>query len=125
MVAPDDYYCDHFGKSFYDAGNQLSSTQNASYVRIDETIASSAAALKTWFTANPTTCYYILVSPTDTKITDINLINELSALNTAKSYLDTTHFLTTATGANLPIILDLEAYTKSLNGILGYIGDNS
>lgn len=58
--------------------------------------------------------YYILATPTNTKITDDTLIGQLETLLGAKSYLDQTNFLTTATGTNLPVILDIDAYRKSL-----------
>ena len=58
--------------------------------------------------------YYVLVSPADTKITDNTLIGQLNSLAGASSYLDGTTFITTATGTNLPVILDIVAYRNSL-----------
>jgi len=58
--------------------------------------------------------YYIVSTSTDTKITNTTLIGQLNALAGASSYLDTTTFIATATGTNLPVILDIDAYRKSL-----------
>lgn len=58
--------------------------------------------------------YYVLSTTTDTKITDSTLVGQLNALASASSYLDTTTFIATATGTNLPVILDIDAYRKSL-----------
>ena len=82
---------------------------------------SSVANWKTWLSSNNLIIYAPLATPTDTKITDSTLIGQLEALYNAKTYLGTTSFLTTATGTNLPVILDIEAYRKSLAGMLGAI----
>ena len=81
----------------------------------------SLAAFETWLSSNNVTAYYALATATNTKITDNNLIGQLNALASANAYLDTTHFLTTATGTNLPVILDIVAYKKSLDGVINSI----
>ena len=98
---------------------------NVSYgVSLRSTVASGVAfrdkdcadldAFKTWLNSNNTSVYYALATPTGTKITDNTLIGQLNALAGASSYLDTTTFIATATGTNLPVILDIDAYRKSL-----------
>lgn len=79
------------------------------------------AGFKTWLASHNTIVYYQLATPTDTKITDNSLIGQLNTLASANAYLDTTHFLTTATGTNLPVILDIVAYKKSLDGVINSI----
>lgn len=64
--------------------------------------------------------YYVNVIPqVDTKITDTTLISELNALRNALSYEEQTDFEVTA--SNLPAILNVAAYKKSLKGVLGAI----
>lgn len=65
--------------------------------------------------------YYALATPTDTQITDTGLVEELEILSQARTYLDTTHFLTTTIGANLPVILNIKAAKKSLDGVISLI----
>lgn len=67
--------------------------------------------------------YYALAIPTDTKITDAGLIAQLDAIGSAKTYSDTTNIVVRATGTNLPVVLEVAAYTNSLAGIVGYLGD--
>lgn len=69
---------------------------------------------RTWLSNNNTLFYYVLATPTDTKITDSTLVGQLNALAGASSYLGATTFTTAATGTNLPVILDIDAYRKSL-----------
>ena len=93
------------------------------YFRINRSrpSADTTAGFTSWLSTNTPTLYYRLATPTDTKITDSTLIGQLDALYNAKTYLGTTAFLTTATGTNLPVILDIVAYRKSLAGMLGAI----
>lgn len=83
-------------------------------VRWDMQNILSVASFRTWLSSNELNVYYPLATPTDTKITDNTLIGQLNALAGASSYLDTTTFIATATGTNLPVILDIDAYRKSL-----------
>ena len=76
-----------------------------------------------WLASNDTTVYYPLATSTDTKITDAGLITQLNAIKSAKAYSDSTNIMVTATGTNLPVVLEVAAYTNSLAGIVGYLGD--
>ena len=53
---------------------------------------------------------YYVVTPTDTKITDTTLISQLNALYNAYTYNDTTNI--SQTNANLPFIINAEAFKK-------------
>ena len=81
----------------------------------------TASTFKTWLGNNNTAVYYPLATPTDTQITDDDLIADLNALAGARSYLDVTNFSAAATGTNLPALLKPEVYVKSLNGVLEYL----
>ena len=81
-------------------------------------VASTISDFKTWLSTNNTLVYYALATPTDTQITDASLISDLNALAGASTYTDLTYITSTATGTNLPVILDIEAYRKSLAGII-------
>lgn len=76
---------------------------------------------KDWLGVNKPTIYYVLATPTDTKITDATLVTQLNAVAGAKSYNGQTNVVVTATGENLPAALCVEVYRKSLNGLLGVI----
>ena len=47
---------------------------------INKAVASTGAELQTWLSTHNTTVYYVLATPTDTKITDTDLIDQLDAL---------------------------------------------
>lgn len=66
--------------------------------------------------------YQIIVPVADTKITDATLISELDALADTLGYKDKTIITVSATGTNLPAILEVSAYRNSLAGVLGVIG---
>lgn len=76
---------------------------------------------KDWLGVNKPNIYYVLATPTDTKITDATLVAQLNAVAGAKSYNGQTNVVVTATGENLPAALCVGAYQKSLNGLLGAI----
>ena len=80
------------------------------------------ALFKTWLDDNKLIVYYSLATPTNTKITDATLISELNALADALGYKDKTIITVSATGTNLPAILEVSAYRNSLAGVLGVIG---
>lgn len=54
--------------------------------------------------------YYVLATPTDTKITDSTLISQLEALAGADTYNEKTFIKVTANDPNLPALLKVEAY---------------
>lgn len=81
----------------------------------------SVSGFQTWLASNNITLYYTLATPTTTQITDATLIGQLNALAGAKGYNNQTNVVVTATGENLPAILCVEAFQKSLNGLLGAI----
>lgn len=68
--------------------------------------------------------YGALAQPIDTQITDTILVAQLNALAEAKSYNDQTNIIITTAGENLPATLCVEAYRKSLSGIIEAI-DNA
>ena len=80
------------------------------------------ALFKTWLDDNKLIVHYSLATPTNTKITDATLISELNALADALGYKDKTIITVSATGTNLPAILEVSAYRNSLAGVLGVIG---
>ena len=95
-----------------------------SYVCIRNQDCANDTDLRTWLSTHNTIFYYALAVPTDTKITNAALINQLNALGDARSCLDITSFGVTATDTNLPAILDVIAYQNSLGGLLNAIPDN-
>ena len=65
---------------------------------------------KTWLSSNNTDVYYVLDTPTDTKITDATLLEQLDALAGADTYNRKTLIQVTANDPNLPALLKVEAY---------------
>ena len=91
----------------------------------DYNTRSSASGFTTWLQNNNVVLYYILATPTDTKITDTALIMQLNALWDAKSHIGQTNFIVTATSTNLPTILDVVAYRNSSAGVIGALGEGT
>lgn len=115
-----DGYSNYFIPSTTNAYGIYLRDQNHVYFYPQSSI-NTLADFKTWLSTHNTNLYYPLATPTDTKITDATLVAQLNALAEAKSYNDQTDIVVTATGENLPAILCVEAYRKSLNGLLGII----
>lgn len=62
--------------------------------------------------------YYARETSADTKIENPVLVAQLNALAEAKSYNDQTNIIVTTAGENLPATLCVEAYRKSLSGVI-------
>lgn len=76
------------------------------------------ADFKTWLSTHSTTVYYALATPTNILIENPGLVAQLNALAEAKSYNDQTNIIVTTAGDNLPATLCVEAYRKSLSGVI-------
>lgn len=72
---------------------------------IDTVNATTSDAWKTYLSGHNVTFYYALETPTDTKITDSTLVDQLEAIVAGGSYDGTTHVVVTASGENLPALL--------------------
>lgn len=75
---------------------------------------------ESYLSSTPIVLYYVIATATETKITDATLVTQLNALAEANLYNGSTSFATAATSPNLPVILDLEAFTASLAGTLAF-----
>lgn len=110
----------------YGTISTLESTTASTYYRAFLTQPNSTinnlSSFTTWLGSHNITAYYASQTPTDTKITDATLISELEALADALGYKDKTIITVSATGTNLPAILEVSAYRNSLAGVLGVIG---
>lgn len=78
---------------------------------------------KSWLSTHNTEAYYILATPTDTRITDANLIAQLNTLQNNHLYDGTNIITVAADGANLPATLVVEGYKKSLSGVIEAVPD--
>ena len=76
------------------------------YVYLYKNDTTNANDFKTWLSTHNTEVYYVLSTPTYTKITDTNLISDLNNLYNLKSYNDTTNI---SVDGDLPMILDVSA----------------
>jgi phage minor structural protein len=89
-------------------------------LRIEDTIASDVTTLKSWLGTNKPIVYYVLNTPTYTKVTG-ELLEQIEALENATTYDNVTNILQSNT--DLPLYVDIE-YLQPLdfsrNG-LGYL----
>ena len=79
-------------------------------------------SLKTWLGNNNVIVYYVLQTPTNTEITDANLINQLESLKGAMSYEGQTNI--SQVNNDLPFILKVKGTKEgSGEGIINNIGN--
>lgn len=123
-TAPVVTVCDQFkGSNWYNlyrgiAGvNVMSSHDSRHRITIRTNDFTSADSFKTWLSSHNMTVYYVLATPTDTKLTDSLLIDQLEALAKAQAYDGQTNIGVTASGTNLSAILSVNGYRKSLAGM--------
>lgn len=87
--------------------------------------STSATAFTTWLQNNNVKLYYVLATPTETKINDADLVAQLNELANATSYDGQTVISVAAISPNLPAILGVTAFRKSLDGTIGAINANT
>ena len=90
----------------------------AIWIMTGDTTLTQGGNVPAWLTNKGAIMYAIMATPTDTKITDSTLIEELNALWHAYMYDETTSL---ASSGSLPAILSVEAFNKNANGIAGAI----
>ena len=111
---------DYFTPKTY---NQVASTtidygialdsNNAGRLAIRNKDCANTTALKTWLASNNTTVYYALATPTDTEITDADLVSDLNALDDAALPKPIANISVNATGSNLPGPIKISYYGES------------
>lgn len=99
----------------------ISLNSGTARIRVRNKDCANSTAMKAWFSSNSTTAYYALATPTDTQITDTDLIDALNALNTTKLFVGENNISATPTGSNLPAELQLKYYTSVDYTGAGYI----
>lgn len=70
------------------------------------------ANFTTWLGTNNVTAYYASQTPTDTKITDAALVEQLEALDAMRLFIGENNILVSTPTPNLPATLQLDYYTK-------------
>lgn len=75
------------------------------------TSITSLANFKSWLGSHNLVVYFALATPTDTQITDTDLISDLNALNQAPLYEGDTNITVTGVSPNLAGTLDLDYWT--------------
>lgn len=81
-------------------------------VTIANSKATTAPELTTWLSAHNTTVYYVLATPTDTKITNASLVTQLNALGAMRLFIGENNLTVQATGTNLPGPISFKYYTS-------------
>lgn len=74
-------------------------------------VGTTIASIAQWLTNNNVVLYYVLATPTDTQITDENLISQLEALANANSYDESTHVKSNS--ENKPMILNMSVISSN------------
>lgn len=85
-----------------------------------DTANMTLAEANTWLASHPFIIYYPLATPTDTQITNADLVAQLEALASGNTYNDATVITVTSNG-DLAAIADITGYRKSLEGIIAAI----
>lgn len=78
----------------------------------------TAGNFRTWLGSNNTTVVFPLETPTDTTITDANLISQLEALADSTTYAPQTDYNTSTPSPNLPTILTIDVFKNNYAGLL-------
>jgi hypothetical protein len=118
MEARADAFCTHFiNNNFYANDNGIGLTQNATYISIDKTIASTPNELKTFFAiqynnGNPVKVQYKKKNPTVTAYTETQQA-QYNAIKQARSYDDITYI--TSTSDELAFIMDVEILSDGVS----------
>ena len=118
-------YCAYFeGSNGYhtytgDLDNIISGHNNNHQIVIRATQFTSLEAFKTWLAANTPTVYYVLATPTNTQVTNGTSITNWNAMLGAKTTLGATNFTTTS-DTGIPVILNIEAFRNSAEGVASY-----
>ena len=111
--------------NYFSRANIVSSNTNVGFVLINNNAARfrpnfaevSLTDWRTWLSSHNILLYYIVAS-TDTKITDATLISELEAVLALSPYAGQTNIAITASGNNLPAILEITAINANAKGII-------
>ena len=84
-------------------------TQSIIVLKIPESLLSSVdkTGIQNWLSNNNTTCYYLYITPTYTKITDTTLIGQLENVSKALSYKNQTNI--SQVNNDKPFIIDAKA----------------
>lgn len=93
------------GVFVYGAFWYLTNGKDLSMQKDENPNTTTLATFKTWLSTHNTTVYYVLATPTYTKITDNTLLGQLEAIK--KSYNEQTNV--SQTSNDLPFILDITA----------------
>ena len=93
-------------------GSVMANFERQLWFSIDNTIASTVDAFKTWVTNNTPTVYYALATPTDTEITNEALIGQLEAiLQEARMYNPQANITTIYANGNEQGTLSISYFT--------------
>lgn len=99
-------------------GISIDTTGNIRLYDDDYNTSSSLSSFTTMLSNKDTVFYYALATPTDTKITDSSLIEQLDTLwNGAHSYDGETWLSAQSNGVDLPFILDVTVVRDGLAGL--------
>ena len=90
---------------------RLGGTKDRLYIKSNE--YADNTAFQTWLSTHNTTVYYVLATPTYTKITDEDLILELENLGSMVTYNEQTNI--SQTNADLPFIITAETVKSLVN----------
>lgn len=110
------------GNSGTDNGVMITTTDGG--VRIRYGAEMTLTDWKNKVSSMPMIVYYPLATPTDTEITNSELVGQLERLRHSHTYADTTNFSITATSPNLPAFLKVVAFGKDATPQGGYVWED-
>lgn len=102
--------CDYFTRKFEVADGACFLSGASNQLCFVTTSINDLAEWRVYITNNPIEVSFGLATPTNTEITDTNLISDLNTiLNDGYLYAGVNHIQTTAEGTNLPVIINIKA----------------
>lgn len=112
MVGKSDYFIANTTTNAWAGEGKMGFNSSGVFWAESSSFGTTQTSCGDWLIANTPTVYYAFETPTDTKITDATLIEQLEALAAMELFVGTNNFLVTATPTNLPAPLEIEYYTQ-------------
>lgn len=110
-------FTDYFNADTREYGTVSAHNQNDlqnAYATAPNSSITDVNQLKTWLTSNQMTIYYVLKTPTDTDITDANLLAQLNAILTNSELVAGTDYIKLTPTSGAQGTLDLSLLTSGL-----------
>ena len=120
-----DYYIATYPKAAIDqtVSYGISLNDGTAQFRVQNKDCADAPAFKAWLAAHHTIVYYPIATPTDTIITNAELISQLNAVEGMETFSPDTFISVSAVSPNLPFIGKFSGYKDNWAGIQEAVSD--